>query len=297
MNQRRYFFSLLLLSFVFCVHGQVSKNYLDFKNSDAYHNFYQHKVDKPVIIQGHRGTVESGFPESSIAAMEYVLSKMPAVFEIDPRLTRDSVIVVFHDATLERTTNGTGKLIDYTWEELKKLKLKNKQGELTSYRINTLAEVLEWARGKTALVLDKKDVPLPMIAGIIRKHNANSYVSNMVRSVEDALFYYNDEPDRMLSVSMRTPEVFHSYIEAGIPPKQMFACIGTELNEQTSALCQLIAASGMRCLMATASSYDKLPTEKERTVAYRKIIQSGVSIIETDYPVQLMEILYKKRKN
>src|SRR5690606_5968659 len=121
------------------------------------------------------------------------LSQMPAVFEIDPSLTRDSVIVVFHDATLDRTTNGTGKVSAYTWAELQKLRLKNAKGVLTEHKIHTLAEVLEWARGKTALVLDKKNVPLEMIAATIREHNANSYVMNMLRSTEDALFYYNED--------------------------------------------------------------------------------------------------------
>src|SRR5690606_31329243 len=125
----------------------------------------------------------------------------------------------------------------------------------------------------------------------------NSYVINMVRSTEDALFYYKDEPRRMFSVSMRTPEAFRSYIDAGIPAKQMFACIGTALNDQTAELCKLIAKSGMRCLLATASSYDKLPGLEERTAAYRKIVEAGVSIIESDYPVEVRGLLTKSGKN
>ena len=138
-------------------------NYLSFPDSKALHSYYQYSKNASPIIQGHRGTIENGLPESSIASFEYVLEQMPAVFEIDPRLTKDSVIVVFHDANLERTSTGKGRVIDYTWEELQKLYLKNADGEETEYKIPTLAEVLEWARGKTVLVLDKKDVPLPMI--------------------------------------------------------------------------------------------------------------------------------------
>lgn len=278
---------------------QKSSNYLSFKDSKALHDFYQldsfnKKIPVP-IVQGHRGTIENNFPESSIAGFEYVLQQMPAVFEIDPRLTKDSVIVVFHDATLERTTNGTGRLIDYTWRELQRLRLKNGKGELTDYKIHTLSEILEWARGKTALVLDKKNVPLQMIADIIRKHNANSYVMNMVRSTEDALFYFKDNPERMFSVSIRKPEVFYSYMEAGIPTTQMFACIGTELHAETEALCELLRDHGIRCLLATASSYDKLKTSALRAEAYQKVIKAGVSIIESNYPVEVGEVLLKKQ--
>ncbi|HMR20276.1 MAG TPA: glycerophosphodiester phosphodiesterase family protein, partial [Sphingobacterium sp.] len=182
--------------------------YLSFADTEALYDFYSYREGAAPIVQGHRGTRENGLPENSIAALEYVLQQMPAVFEIDPRLTKDSVIIVFHDATLDRTTNGTGKVIDHTWEELQQLNLKNKNGEVTEHKIPTLAEVFEWAKGKTALLLDKKDVPLKMIADIIREHDANNYVVSLVRSPEDAAFYFNDEPKRMFAISFREPEAF-----------------------------------------------------------------------------------------
>src|SRR5690606_30935720 len=120
--------------------------------------------------------VEQGLPENSIAGMEGGLRHTPAFFEIDPRLTKDSVIVLMHDATLDRTTNGTGKLADYTWAEVQQLRLKDRDGNVTSYGIPTLDEVIEWARGKTVLNLDQKDVPIELSAEIIRKHNAYSFV-------------------------------------------------------------------------------------------------------------------------
>ena len=65
-------------------------------------------------------------------------------FEIDPRLTKDSVIVLMHDVTLDRTTNATGRLADYTWEELQDVSLKDSEGNVTSCRIPTLEGVIEW---------------------------------------------------------------------------------------------------------------------------------------------------------
>lgn len=274
---------------------QIQKShYLSFRDATALHRFYQYGAGEITpIVQGHRGTVENDLPESSIASFEYVLKHTPAVFEIDPRLTKDSVVVVFHDATLERTTDGTGNLSDYTWSELQKLRLKNLKGEVTAYKIHTLAEILEWARGKTALILDKKNVPLKMIAALIRKHRANSYVMNMVRSAEDALFYYKEDPDRMFSASIRKPETFQQYLDAGIPKSQLFACIGTHLTAETPALCRMLRQHGVRALLAAASSYDRLPDPVERAKYYRKVIEAGVTIIESDYPVELGKALVK----
>ncbi len=267
--------------------------YLSFADTEALYDFYSYRDGAPPIVQGHRGTRENGLPENSIAALEYVLKQMPAVFEIDPRLTKDSVIIVFHDATLDRTTNGTGKVIDHTWEELQQLNLKNKNGEITEHKIPTLAEVFEWANGKTALLLDKKDVPLRMIADLIRKHDANNYVVSLVRSPEDAAFYFNDEPKRMFAISFREPEAFRPYLELGIPTRQIFACIGTSISEKTDEINKMMRGYGIRSLISAAPTYDKLETEQERADAYRRVIESGITILESDYPVEMGNALLK----
>lgn len=289
------------LVLIFCVWFSLSscvsttkeegKHYLSFADTEALYDFYRYRDEAPPIIQGHRGTRENGLPENSIAALAYVLEQMPAVFEIDPRLTKDSVIIVFHDATLDRTTNGTGKVKDYTWEELQQLNLKNKDGEITEHTIPTLAEVFEWAKGKTVLLLDKKDVPLPMIADMIREYDANNYVVSLVRSVEDAAFYFNDEPRRMFAISFREPEAFQPYLDLGIPTRQIFACIGTGISEKTDEINGMMRGYGIRSLISAAPTYDKLETEEERTEAYRKVIESGITILESDYPVETARLL------
>src|SRR5574344_1131873 len=98
--------------FVFCSAAMGQENeahYLHFQNVKALHHYFRYNKKVPVIIQGHRGGRENSLPESSIAEMKYVLTQMTAIFEIDPRYTKDSVIVVFHDPKLDRTTNGSGK--------------------------------------------------------------------------------------------------------------------------------------------------------------------------------------------
>lgn len=284
------------LSFLLsCSSPQVQQEegsyYLSFADTEALYDFYSYQEGASPIVQGHRGTRENGLPENSIAALEYVLKQVPAVFEIDPRLTKDSVIIVFHDDTLDRTTNGTGHVIDHTWEELQQLNLKNDKGEITEHTIPTLAEVFEWANGKTALLLDKKDVPLRMIADLIREHDANHYVVSLVRSPEDAAFYFSDEPKRMFAVSFREPEAFRPYLELGIPTRQIFTCIGTSISEKTNEINEMMRGYGIRSLISAAPTYDKLETEEERAEAYRKVIKSGISILESDYPVETAKLL------
>lgn len=77
-------------------------------------------VHRPVIF-AHRGGAAEG-PESTLPTMLDVVARNPQVaIELDVRQSRDGRIVVNHDATVDRTTNGTGRVADLTWAELRAL--------------------------------------------------------------------------------------------------------------------------------------------------------------------------------
>ncbi|MCH5720011.1 glycerophosphodiester phosphodiesterase family protein [Niabella hibiscisoli] len=128
--------------------SQKQLHRLDLKTPQQLQAFFKHTKSNAPVISGHRGCDIADYPENSIEAFEYVLQHTPAFFEIDPRMTKDSVIVLMHDATLDRTTNGNGKLSDYTWAEVQQLRLKDRFGKLTPYRIPTLAQVIEWGEAR-----------------------------------------------------------------------------------------------------------------------------------------------------
>jgi len=284
------FLSLLTL---LCVtfSSEAQKHRLKFKNFKAISAWFGHPDDGRKIISGHRGTYIAGYPENAIEGFEYVLNHTPAFFEIDPRLTKDSVIVLLHDATLDRTTNGTGKLADYTWEEVKKLRLKDAEGNLTPYRIPTLQEAMDWAKGKTVLNLDKKDVPMPMITEIIRKNKADTYMMVTVHTAEQALFYYRDNPKRMMSAFVKTEEAMQEYEAAGVPWKNMIAYIGSENKPENKKMYDLLHARGVRCMISAAPVYDKLKDPRARAEAYRDIFSAGADILESDLPVEVAEAM------
>lgn len=73
----------------------------------------------PTIV-GHRGVTETG-PENTLAAIERAANEGATWVEFDVQLSGDKVPLVIHDETLERTTNGTGRLIDQTAAQLTNL--------------------------------------------------------------------------------------------------------------------------------------------------------------------------------
>jgi glycerophosphoryl diester phosphodiesterase len=73
-----------------------------------------------IIVAGHRG-FKSAYPENTLLAFQKAVELGVEMLEFDLRLSKDKVIMVIHDETLERTTNGSGKISDYTLAELKQL--------------------------------------------------------------------------------------------------------------------------------------------------------------------------------
>ncbi len=89
----------------------------------------------PKII-AHRGASAQA-PENTMAAFQLALDQHADGIELDVMLSRDNRVIVIHDATVDRTTNGTGKVKDLTWAELQKLDAGNGQ------KIPTLEEVFD----------------------------------------------------------------------------------------------------------------------------------------------------------
>jgi len=102
-----------------------------------------------MIIMGHRGAAALA-PENTLLSMATAMEIGVDAVEIDVHLSKDNEIVVIHDATVDRTTNGTGAVNRLLLEEIKKLDAG--QGEA----IPTLQEVVDFIQGKVKLVIELK---------------------------------------------------------------------------------------------------------------------------------------------
>ncbi|MBD1434747.1 glycerophosphodiester phosphodiesterase family protein [Sphingobacterium sp. DN00404] len=282
--------ALLINSLSFLEVNAQKLHKLNFNNMEEMYAYFEYAPDKK-IISGHRGTIEKGLPENSIVAMKAVLKHTPAIFEIDPRLSKDGLAVMVHDATLDRTTTGTGKVSDYTWKELKKLRLKDHQGNPTKYRINTLDEMIKWAKGKTVLNLDKKDLPLEVTAEIIRKHNAYKWVWVTVHNVEQARFYLDKNPNQYLSMHIKDEKSLEEFKASGLPYDRMIVYIGPEIKEANQVMYDFFKSKGVMCMISSAPTYYKLPTKEERAEKYRAIFVDGAAVLESDLPIEVSEAI------
>ncbi len=109
---------------------------------------------KEVLVVAHRGDWRYA-PENSVLSLERSISMGVDIVEIDLKKSKDGVLILLHDQTLDRTTSGKGKPGDYTWQELQKFTLKNEHGGPTRQKIMTFEDCMQRAKGKVMINIDK----------------------------------------------------------------------------------------------------------------------------------------------
>lgn len=123
-------------------------------------------ADGGVMVVAHRGCHESA-PENSLAAFARCIELGVDVIELDARLSRDGELVLIHDDTLDRTTDGSGPVSALTLAELRRLRLRQGGGgagaALTDHRIPTLREAMQAIDGNILVDLDAKGGDLPTV--------------------------------------------------------------------------------------------------------------------------------------
>ena len=271
---------------------------IDPQTPQGLQELFRRTSDAMPIVSAHRGGAQQGFPENCLATFENTLRHTFAMLEIDPRYTKDGEIVVHHDATLERTTSGRGRVADFTLAELKQLRLRDTEGQITEFQIPTLDEALRWARGKTIVVLDQKDVPVAARIKKIQEHKAEGYAMLIVYSFKDVLACYAINPNVMMEVMIPNREKFAEFDKLKVPWRNVVAFVGHNPPEDL-ALYELIHARGACCMIGTSRNLDRrilgmeVKEIQSLETEYRALLQRGADLIETDIPAQLGPLLYR----
>lgn len=93
-------------------------------------------------VWAHRGA-SAYAPENTLEAFQLAVDQKADGVELDVQMTKDGKLVVIHDETIDRTSDGHGRVMDHTLSELKKMKFNRTHPEYADATIPTLAEVYE----------------------------------------------------------------------------------------------------------------------------------------------------------
>jgi glycerophosphoryl diester phosphodiesterase len=270
---------------------------IDPQTSQGLQELFKPNGEALPFVSAHRGGPLKNIPENSIAAFENTLKHTYGIMELDPRYTKDGAMVVHHDPTLNRTTTGKGPVANQTLAELKQLRLKDPDGNATNFQIPTLDEVLEWARGKTILILDQKDVPMAERVKKIIEHKAEGYAMVIVYSFKEARACYALNTNIMMEVMIPNAAKAAEFEQTGVPWRNVVAFVG-HTPPQDAALFGLLHQKGASCILGTSRNLDRNYTAKPeagiKTLEkdYRALLQQGADILETDIPTNLGPLLY-----
>lgn len=159
-----------------------------FSNSACSSKSNDYVYPDTLIVVAHRGGAALGI-ENSLSCIEKGIESGADMIEIDVHLTADGHVVVCHDRTINRTTNGKGRIEDLTLEQLRQYRLLNADGTLSDETIPTLEEVFKMANGRCAILLEIKKRKEQYqgieqkVADLIRKYNIENQV--VIQSFND----------------------------------------------------------------------------------------------------------------
>ncbi len=244
----------------------------------------------PVMVIAHRG-FSGRAPENTMAAFKRAMDIGSDAIEFDVRFSRDGRLIVFHDDTLERTTNGKGRVADFTLNELKQLDAGSWFSPMfAGERIPALEEVLELTRGHILFNIELKK-------GDHGKYSMLDLAEQTFKEVsrtgmgEQVLFSSFDleaierirQKDSGIQVAFITRDPWNSPLDA------MRGKSFPVLNPRKSVLNEknLSAArqQGVKVNVWTLNGDEEM----------EKFIPMGVDGIITDHPDRLIELLKKKR--
>ena len=145
---------------------------------------------KKMQIIAHRGGAGIGL-ENTLSCIEKGIAAGADMIEVDIHLTKDGHLLVCHDQTVDRTTNGEGKIREMTLEEIRKLQVVDENGNATNEHLPTFEEVLSIVNGRAKLLVEIKRTK-DIYQGIeqklideIEEHQASSWI--VIQSFNDSV--------------------------------------------------------------------------------------------------------------
>jgi glycerophosphoryl diester phosphodiesterase len=243
----------------------------------------------PVLVVAHRGF--SGVaPENTLAAFKRAIDLGVDMIELDVHLSKDGQVVVIHDDTLNRTTNGKGKVAHHTLNELKQLDAGSWFGkQFSGEKIPMLKEVLELTRGRMLLNIELK-------IGDQGQYTMMDLADRSFKEVEKAgmlnqVVFSSFDPsaiDRIIGKSPKIP-VALIYNQSWTFPQEVtggrsipiLSCSGKVL---TQANISNTHQRGMKVIVWTLNTEEHM----------QYFLSTGVDGIITDYPDRLIKILQKR---
>jgi glycerophosphoryl diester phosphodiesterase len=238
------------------------------------------------IVIAHRGD-HTNAPENTLLAYQHTIEDGADFVEIDLRTTKDSQLVIMHNATIEHMTGMQGQISDFLFDSLRKIKVREPQHpEWGLHNIPTFKEVLQLCKGKINIYLDFKEASV-----------AQTYKEIVAAGMENNVVVYINEP--------------HQFEEWGtIAPNMPLMISLPKAIKSKSDMLQLLQTFNIDILDGDYTEYnaETVLAAKEKNVPIWADVQSpdegptqwnaalaiGLAGLQSDHPKALIDFLIAK---
>ncbi len=243
------------------------------------------RLKHPIAVIAHRAG-RAIAPENTLAAIRNAIRLGVDYVELDVRTSKDGVLVIMHDSTVDRTTNGKGAVKNLDLATLRGLDAGSKfDPKYAQEKIPMFDEVLALCKGKVHIYVDHKEAPTEQVFAAIKKyHMANEVV--VYNDPEDLKAWKRIAPK--IPVMPSLPDSFRksggiAEFEKGLPAE----VLDGNVLEWTAELVEQAHALGVKVYVDNLGAWDNPD-------GFRKAMAMGVDGIQTDHPDQLLAVLKAK---
>lgn len=243
-----------------------------------------HNECSQMFVVAHRGLRREGVPENSLASLRAAAAAGVPMAEIDIRTTADGVLVLMHDTTVDRTTDGRGEVASMTWEEVQGLTLRGGEAdEPGSRRVPTFDEALELAAALgVALYLDIKNAPADALVDAVREADMLD-MALFRRGTGDLAPIAAREPNAWLLAPVRNLDDAIAARDA-LPGLRMVEVAGLQADATLTAA---LREAGFAVQQDVFVAGDALYTIRGDSSGWQAFVDAGVQLLQSDRPVEL----------
>ncbi|WP_335870633.1 glycerophosphodiester phosphodiesterase [Bacillus sp. 2205SS5-2] len=239
------------------------------------------------LIFAHRGAA-GDYPENTMVAFQAALDAGADGIELDVQLSKEGEVVVIHDETLQRTTNGAGCVQEYSFLDLSKLQANYKFKRMDA-SIPSLKEVLDWLKGNSLICnieLKNGVIPYPYleekVIELIKEYSLQDRIILSSFNHYSIVKCYSLDPSveiaPLYNMGLYMPWVYAKSIQAkGIHPK-------------------LRAAPPKIIRAAMEAGIEVRPYTVNREKEMKQLFELNCSAIITDYPKKAKELAQQYKK-
>ena len=259
-----------------------------------------------VVVISHRGDWRN-YPENSIPAIESVIRMGADMMELDVKMTKDSVLVLMHDKTIDRMTNGKGLVSDITYDSLMTFNMKRAHNVATdSIKVPTLREALLCCKDR---ILVNVDHAYPYYKEIVELANELGVTGQVLMKGKSNIDKVNEDMAKhennllyMPIIDINKPKgqaLFAEYQERGVVPMAYEVCWqhpGEDLDNCIATILETGSKAWVNTLWPSlcggvGNDDDAAFDAADPADVYGQYLDKGFTMIQTDRPELLINYL------